>query len=57
MKKHTPTMLRSMLLNVFPTMFGEEIVTKPEILTYDDILTYCQNIQSTAGRNHWCKTL
>lgn len=42
MKRHTPTMLRSMLLNLIPTTFEDVIVTEPEILTYDDILTYCR---------------
>ena len=43
MRIHTPAMLRPMLLNAIPTFYEDEIVTKSEILTYEDILTHCQN--------------
>ena len=31
-----PPMLRSMLVDVIPTTCEDEIITKPDILTYDD---------------------
>ena len=48
MKVHTPTMLRSMLLNVIPALYEDENLI-PEILTYEDILTDCRKHNEYRG--------
>ena len=38
LKTHSPHMLRSMLVDMIPTSFADDMITKPEIETYVQIL-------------------
>ena len=37
-----PNVLRSMLMGVIPTEYEDEILARPEIATYTDIIEYCK---------------
>ena len=37
-----PKVLRTMLLGVIPTEYEDDILAKPEIVTYQDIINYCK---------------
>ena len=43
MKTHSPHMPRSMLVDMIPTSFDDDIITRPEIKTYEQILKYCRD--------------
>ena len=43
LKTHSPHMLRSMLVDIIPTSFEDDIITRPEIKTYEPILKYCRD--------------
>ena len=36
-----PTVLRSMLLGIIPTEYEDEILTRPEVKTWKDIIEFC----------------
>ena len=38
-----PNVLRTMLLGVIPTEFEDEILVRPEVVTYRDIIAFCKN--------------
>ena len=41
LKTHSPHMLRSMLVDIIPTCFEDDIITRAEIKTYVRVLEYC----------------
>ena len=43
LQTHSPHMLRPMLVDIIPTSFDDDIITRPEIKTDVQILEYCRN--------------
>ena len=43
LETHSPHVLRSMLVDMIPTSFEDDMITRPEILTYEQIIKYCRD--------------
>ena len=52
LKTHSPHMLRFMLVDMTPACVEDDIVTRPETKTYEQILKYCRD-QADYRRVKW----